>query len=67
MLGLFVPVLGVVAVVVAARRDRQRPRRARGMPGARLSALLWLGLALGLAAVAIVAYAAGQSGPPAIG
>ena len=67
VLGLFVPVLGLVAVVVAVVgivRARGQVRRA---PGARLSGLLWLGLVLGLVAVAIVVYAAGQAGAPAIG
>ncbi len=67
VLGLFVPLLGVVAVVVAAVGIVRGRRRARGIPGARLSGLLWLGLVLGVVAVAVVFYAAGQSGPPAIG
>jgi len=67
VLGLFVPLLGVVAVVVAVVGIVRGRRRARGVPGARLSGLLWLGLVLGVVAVAVVFYAAGQSGPPAIG
>jgi RsiW-degrading membrane proteinase PrsW (M82 family) len=67
ILGLFVPLLGVVAVVVALVGIVRGRSRTRGIPGARLSGLLWLGLVLGLVAVAIVAYAAGQQGPPAIG
>jgi RsiW-degrading membrane proteinase PrsW (M82 family) len=67
VLGLFVPLLGVVAVVVALVGIVRGRSRARGLPGARLSGLLWLGLVLGLVAVAIVAYAVGQEGPPAIG
>jgi RsiW-degrading membrane proteinase PrsW (M82 family) len=67
VLGLFVPVLGLVAVVVAVVGIVRARVQARRTPGARLSGLLWLGLVLGLVAVAIVFYAAGQAGPPAIG
>ena len=67
VLGLFVPLLGIVAVVVALVGIVRGRRRARGIPGARISGLLWLGLVLGVVAVAIVLYAAGQQGPPAIG
>jgi RsiW-degrading membrane proteinase PrsW (M82 family) len=67
VLGLFVPLLGVVAVVVALVGIVRGRSRVRGIPGGRLSGLLWLGLVLGLVAVAIVVYAAGQQGPPAIG
>ncbi len=71
VLGLFVPLFGIVAVVVALVgivRGRGQIARARaGGPGARLSRRLWVGLALGLVAVAIVAYAAGLGGQPAIG
>jgi RsiW-degrading membrane proteinase PrsW (M82 family) len=67
VLGLFVPVLGLVAVVVAVVGVVRARARVRHTPGARLSGLLWLGLVLGLVAVGIVFYAAGQAGPPAIG
>jgi RsiW-degrading membrane proteinase PrsW (M82 family) len=67
VLGLFIPLLGIVAVVVALVGIVRGRRRARGVPGARLSGLLWLGLVLGVVAIAIVFYAAGQSGPPAVG
>jgi RsiW-degrading membrane proteinase PrsW (M82 family) len=67
VLGLFVPLLGIVAVVVAVVGIVRGRSRARGIPGARLSGLLWLGLVLGVVAVAIVFYAAGQQGLPAIG
>jgi hypothetical protein len=71
VLGLFVPLLGIVGVVVAVvgivRGRAQIARQRAGGPGARLSRRLWVGLALGLLAVAIVAYAAGLAGQPAIG
>ena len=66
VLGLFVPVLGLVAVVVAVVGIVRARAQVRRTPGARMSGLLWLGLVLGVLAVAIVFYAVGQAGPPAI-
>jgi RsiW-degrading membrane proteinase PrsW (M82 family) len=66
VLGLFVPLLGLVAVVVAVVGIVRARGQARRIPGARMSGLLWLGLVLGVLAVAIVFYVVGQAGTPAI-
>jgi RsiW-degrading membrane proteinase PrsW (M82 family) len=66
VLGLFLAVLGPVAVVVAIVGIVRARAQARHTAGAHVSARLWLGLALGLGAVAIVVLASSRSGPPAI-
>jgi RsiW-degrading membrane proteinase PrsW (M82 family) len=55
--GLFVPVLGVVAVVVALVAIVRGRARAASAPGARVSARLWIGLALGAVDVALLLVA----------
>ncbi len=55
--GLFVPVLGVVAVVVALVAIVRGRARAASAPGARVSARLWIGLVLGAVDVALLLVA----------
>ncbi|MGZ4649676.1 MAG: PrsW family intramembrane metalloprotease [Kineosporiaceae bacterium] len=59
--GLFVPIVGVVAVVVAIVGLVRARAAARTRPGASVSARLWIGLALGIVAIVLVAIALSQN------
>jgi RsiW-degrading membrane proteinase PrsW (M82 family) len=61
VVGLFVPIVGVAAVVLAVVGLVRARALVAGHPGARISARLWLGLALGVLAVVLVVVALSQS------